>query len=211
MRRIVAQEKNKKHLKKKKTVTEEKIENKQPIQIKKTHKKSNKPERNIPKWEFEVSLKGSDLPETKADLLSILAEIDPQELLMDPLVQKHKNISKIYPNNSNDQAANKIIIDISQTCPICNKTIREIMYALHDYDHNQLAHFDCVFKKVSISVKDKLINGRYLAYLGSGSFGIMEPKNNKHSKAILIEKIYPGAPVEELLHGGAEVHGDEEI
>lgn len=207
----MAQEKNKKHLKKKKTVTEEKIENKHPIQIKKENKKSNKPERNIPKWDFEASLKGPDLSETKADLLSILAEIDPQELFMDPLVQKHKNLSKIYSHNSNDQAANKIIIDISQTCPICNKKIREIMYALHDYDHDQLAHFDCVFKKVSISVKDKLINGRYLAYLGSGSFGIMEPKNNKHPKAILIEKIYPGAPVEELLHGSAEVHGDEEI
>ncbi|MGL5720877.1 MAG: hypothetical protein ACRCY4_00535, partial [Brevinema sp.] len=103
----------------------------------------------------------------------------------------------------------RVTIDMVNNCPICGKPIREIMYALHDYDHNKLAHFDCVFRKVSEDVKDKLIEKRYLAYLGSGAFGIMETVSQKSNKTVLIEKIHPGAPVEELLHAEENQPDDE--
>ncbi|MGL4367426.1 MAG: hypothetical protein ACRCTQ_04005 [Brevinemataceae bacterium] len=168
-------------------------------------------------WVFESRFKAKPFTETKADLLKILAETDPEEILITPLIHKKKSLPLVQntvPKNIPDkeepteqQNTPKININVSLECPICNKTIREIMYALHDYEHDKLAHFDCVYKKVTAEVKPKLTTNRYLAYLGSGSFGIMESKNNK---IILIEKIYPGAPVEELLHGG-EIPADEEI
>ena len=188
----------------------------------KSHKKDNhKKEYNTPKWDIEKSPRDIEISVTKADLMSILEEVDPDELLMTSLVQQSKtkvlptsvikkdpinlmdSIDSIDPENPTDpieEEATVVKIDLTQTCPICDKPMREIMYALHDYDHDSLAHFDCVHKKVIASVKEKLSPNRYLAYLGSGSFGIMESGKDKKSTQ-LIEKIYPGAPIEELLNG----------
>lgn len=192
------------------------------------HRKDGHKKETIPTWEFEN--KGPDLPETKADLMEILAETNPDEILMTSLVQQNKElkamalkktetIADIIEDTSENPDENielsiekeispKIKINLARSCPICEKPIREIMYALHDYEHDQLAHFDCVYKKVIVSVKEKLVGKRYLAYLGSGSFGIMEPAQGKQP-ITLIEKIYPGAPLEELLHGDENIKDDE--
>lgn len=170
-----------------------------------------------PDWSFDESLKGNPFTETKADLMQILADVNPDELMMTPLVQK-KKITKESDLDDNSEeilvddlgSSSKVSFEVVKSCPICGKPIREIMYALHDFDHDKLAHFDCVYKKLMETLKEKLTDKRYLAYLGSGSFGIMETVPNKPNKSILIEKIYPGAPVEELLHAG-EHQLDEEL
>ena len=185
--------------------------------------KHYKKDSSVPKWDIEVTKRAIVLPETKSDLMNILEEVDPEELLMESLVAKSRALkNQALKTNTEEEKieseegefiieGSKVRIDLSQTCPICDKPIREIMYALHDYDHDRLAHFDCVYKKVLTSVKEKLTNNRYLAYLGSGSFGIMDPgQANQKSKMLLIEKIHPGAPLEELLHGD-ENNIDEEL
>ncbi len=185
----------------------------------KSYKKDHhRKESGTPKWDIEKSPRDIEIAVTKADLMSILEKVDPDELLMTSLVQQSKTkalptaitkknsinlMDSIDPTNSetpSEEAPTMVKIDLTQTCPICDKPMREIMYALHDYDHDSLAHFDCVHKKVIASVKEKLTTNRYLAYLGSGSFGIMESDKDKKSTK-LIEKIYPGAPLEELLSG----------
>ena len=191
----------------------------------KSHKRDNhKKESGTPKWDIEKSPRDIEISVTKADLMSILEDVNPEELLMTSLVQQSKtkvlptsvpkknpvdlmdsleSIGVTDPENSENPISEEtttVKIDLTLTCPICDKPMREIMYALHDYEHDSLAHFDCVHKKVIASVKEKLTPNRYLAYLGSGSFGIMESDKNKKSTQ-LIEKIYPGAPLEELLSG----------
>ncbi len=191
----------------------------------KSHKRDNhKKDSNTPKWDIEKSPRDIEISATKADLMSILEDVDPDELLMTSLVQQSRtkalptmapkkdpvnlmdSFDSIDPENPEnpDQPISEdptvVKIDLTLTCPICEKPMREIMYALHDYEHDSLAHFDCVHKKVIASVKEKLTPNRYLAYLGSGSFGIMESGKDKKSTQ-LIEKIYPGAPLEELLSG----------
>ncbi|MGL4394837.1 MAG: hypothetical protein ACRCS8_06405 [Brevinema sp.] len=202
------------------------------------HNKHHK--QDIPKWDYDQLFKATEYKETKAELMDILSAVNPDEIMITPLVLKNKQLKTLKPKievapteesptpvdgevseekapeiientdgavNVEEKVANNITINIAQTCPICNRAIREIMYALHDYEHDCLAHFDCVYKKVSESIKEKLDKNHYLVYLGSGSFGIMENNNNKLT---LMEKIYPGAPVEEMLHGD-EVVVDEEI
>jgi len=160
--------------------------------------KNNSP--SIPKWDFDTKYIGKEFTVTKANLMEILGVLDKDELLMSPLILKNKvsPIKKIEKENNDilhEESENKVIIDITQTCPICDKKIHELIYALHDHESDKLAHFDCVYRKISVSIKDQLSKGRHLAYLGSGSFGIMESVKNKSS--ILIEKIYPSAPPEE--------------
>ncbi|MGL4387862.1 MAG: hypothetical protein ACRCTJ_00520 [Brevinema sp.] len=195
------------------------------------------PRQEIPKWDHDQLFKASEFKETKAELMQILSEVNPDEIMITPLVLKNKQLKTIKPKNEiptlptntetktidknsatddleslvpsvsvKEKVGSNITISISQTCPICNRAIREIMYALHDYEHDCLAHFDCIYKKVSESIKDKLDKHHYLVYLGSGSFGIME---NNGNKLTLIEKIYPGAPVEEMLHSDVAVIDEE--
>lgn len=182
------------------------------------HKKDGHKKEVIPNWDIEN--KGPELPETKADLMSILEETNPDEILITSLVQQNKALKAMALKKTEEDQLNeeelaipeentpKIKINLARSCPICDKPIREIMYALHDYDHDQLAHFDCVYKKVLVSIKEKLTGKRYLVYLGSGSFGIMEPGQGK-TPMTLIEKIYPGAPLEEMLHGDDSLQDDE--
>ncbi|MGL5956512.1 MAG: hypothetical protein ACRC0X_07945 [Brevinema sp.] len=185
--------------------SKEQKENKSQHQYKRKHgKKNHHQKESVPTWNIEN--RGKELPETKADLMSILEGLNPEELLMSSLVQQSKAIKTVKITEENPTSEDTILetpkvkINLSKDCPICHKPIREIMYALHDYDHDQLAHFDCVYKKVLLSVKDKLVDKNYLAYLGSGSFGIMAPSTSKQP-ITLVEKIYPGAPLEEMLHG----------
>lgn len=177
-------------------------------------------EQAIPKWNIEETSRSIQLKETKADLLHILEDVNCEELLMESLVKKSRALKTLALKKNTDNniledssfviETPKVKIDLSLTCPICDKPIREIMYALHDSEYDRLAHFDCVYKKVQVSIKEKLINNRYLAYLGSGSFGIIEPgKNNNNAQMTLIEKIYPGTPMEELLHGDKDSIDEE--
>ncbi len=181
------------------------------------HNKNRRHHKNhhhkAPAWDMER--KGAPITVTKADLMEILEGTNPEELLMSSIVDQNKELKsmalkKPAPQETDENLElddSKIKINIANTCPICDKPIREIMYALHDYDHDKLAHFDCVYKKVLSDSKDKLTEGRYLAYLGSGSFGVMEQKNKK--QITLIEKIYPGAPLEELLHSDENIEDEE--
>ncbi|MGL5253840.1 MAG: hypothetical protein ACRC9L_02280 [Brevinema sp.] len=181
-------------------------------QNKKNRNKQKNHREKPPVWGVEESFKAPAINESKEELLKILADVNPEELLMSSLIQKRRPMKVSLANpetpaiESNEPT---VTIDMVSNCPICGKPIREIMYALHDYDHDKLAHFDCVFRKVSENVKDKLIEKRYLAYLGSGAFGIMETVSPKSNKTTLIEKIYPGAPVEELLHAEENLPDEE--
>ncbi|MGL4562519.1 MAG: hypothetical protein ACRCVW_01510 [Brevinema sp.] len=239
------------YYKRKKNKTQEKNEKKveknevSPGSHQYTNKNQSKHHKNdVPKWDHDHLFKSIEFKETKAELMEILSQTNPDEIMITPLVSKNKriNLPKIKkqptlgsvdsksPESSlitvkdveltektdenistiaseiEPKKTNTITIDITQTCPICERAIREIMYALHDYEHDCLAHFDCVYKKVSESIKDKLSQNKYLVYLGSGSFGIME---NNNKKLTLIEKIYPGAPIEEMLHSDEAIIDDE--
>ncbi|MGL4676703.1 MAG: hypothetical protein ACRCWI_03445 [Brevinema sp.] len=204
--------------------SKERKENKSPYQYKQNrHRHGKKPYHQkdpVPTWTIEN--RGAELPDTKLDLMTVLEELNPDELLMTSLVQQSKAMKILKTKVGNSEVEHsegddpiletpKVTINLSQNCPICEKPIREIMYALHDYEHDQLAHFDCVYKKVLLSVKDKLVDQKYLVYLGSGSFGIMAPSTSKQP-ITLVEKIYPGAPLEEMLHGDELKNSlDEEI
>lgn len=190
------------------------------LQKKQTSKRSMKKARSaISKWKSDPNFKAKLITLSKTELSQILEETNTEEVLMSSIVQQNKalktEISEAIQKSLNSNAEETefiglptVKINLSPTCPICEKNICEIMYALHDYEHDRLAHFDCVYKKAMQSVKEKLTQDRFLAYTGSGSFGIIESSTDK--KITLIEKIYPGAPVEEILHGGTEIV-DEEI
>ena len=57
----------------------------------KSHKRDNhKKENNTPKWDIEKSPRDIEISVTKADLMSILEDVDPDELLMTSLVQQSR-------------------------------------------------------------------------------------------------------------------------
>ncbi len=60
----------------------------------------------------------------------------------------------------------------ASVCPICNKSITNMMTALLDETSEGYAHFDCVYDKLKARVTLK--ESERLSYIGNGAFAIIE-------------------------------------
>ena len=70
-------------------------------------------------------------------------------------------------------------------CPLCDQTVRDVLTAI---DYNDMpAHFDCIIKHLEeteeMEPKDKIV------YLGGGSFGIVQFRNNNRNKLFVRKRI----------------------
>ena len=72
-------------------------------------------------------------------------------------------------------------------CPLCGKPVYDLSTAISaSRETGEPAHFDCVLERVvaseSIAADEKLV------YLGSGSFGVVEFKDNKSESAFSVKR-----------------------
>lgn len=71
-------------------------------------------------------------------------------------------------------------------CPICNKTVRDILTAISIGDDNTPAHFDCVLKKITET--EDISPNEKVCYLGGGSFGIVKFRKTSNSNRFFVRK-----------------------
>lgn len=57
-------------------------------------------------------------------------------------------------------------------CPLCQKQIKELYYAIEEKNTEKPAHFDCVVKQ--IASEEKLQPNERICYLGKGVFGVVK-------------------------------------
>ena len=71
-------------------------------------------------------------------------------------------------------------------CPICSQPMRNIQSAIALPPNNEPAHFECVIRKIGederIGPKDRV------AYLGNGSFGIIQDDSSSGASRYVIKK-----------------------
>ena len=66
-------------------------------------------------------------------------------------------------------------------CPICGLVIRILYSAITEQESQQPAHFDCVLRQLSAA--EELGEGERLAYLGAGSFGVIQLRRRPRTRA----------------------------
>jgi hypothetical protein len=90
-------------------------------------------------------------------------------------LEAYKNIMSFQPKTLD-----------KEKCTICTKLIDDMPSAIFDKEKNEYYHFNCVLTKVESENK---IEGRErIAYLGSGSFGIIENTGGNSSSKFSIKK-----------------------
>jgi hypothetical protein len=62
-------------------------------------------------------------------------------------------------------------------CPMCGLVIRNLYSAITDQESQVPAHFDCVLRK--LADVEELAEGERLAYLGGGSFGVVQTRSRQ--------------------------------
>ena len=71
-------------------------------------------------------------------------------------------------------------------CPLCHKAVRDLASAITHKESGVPAHFDCILKTLR-SVHDVQQNEK-ICYLGKGSFGIVQFRQNSGPMRFLIRK-----------------------
>ena len=67
-------------------------------------------------------------------------------------------------------------------CPICDKPIQGLIFALKHGPTGQFAHFDCVMGEIQKTKPDLQQKGRKLYYIGSGNFAIVREIFDKRGR-----------------------------
>ena len=71
-------------------------------------------------------------------------------------------------------------------CPICRRAVRDLTSAITHRESGQPAHFDCILKVLrsdnAVQQQEKI------CYLGKGSFGIVQLRENSGRSSFLIRK-----------------------
>ena len=65
-------------------------------------------------------------------------------------------------------------------CPICGLAISNLYSAITEQESQQPAHFDCVLRQLAES--EELGEGERLAYLGAGSFGVIQLRRRQRGR-----------------------------
>ena len=65
-------------------------------------------------------------------------------------------------------------------CPVCGLVIRNLYTAITDQESQSPAHFDCVLRKLADA--EELAEGERLAYLGGGSFGVIQARARQRQR-----------------------------
>ena len=71
-------------------------------------------------------------------------------------------------------------------CPICQKAVRELHAAITHRESGQPAHFDCILQLLRESTD--LQDSEKICYLGKGSFGVVQFRQNAGPMRFLIRK-----------------------
>jgi hypothetical protein len=71
-------------------------------------------------------------------------------------------------------------------CPVCQKAVRELHAAITHRESGQPAHFDCILQLLRDS--NDLQESEKICYLGKGSFGIVQFRQNAGPMHFLIRK-----------------------
>jgi hypothetical protein len=71
-------------------------------------------------------------------------------------------------------------------CPICQKAVRELHAAISHRETGQPAHFDCILQLLRDT--NDLQDSEKICYLGKGSFGIVQFRQNAGPMRFLIRK-----------------------
>jgi ribosomal protein L32 len=69
-------------------------------------------------------------------------------------------------------------------CPVCGKSVRDILTAIALDSTKEPAHFDCIVRK--IAEHEELQQREKIVYLGKGSFGIIQ--YNKGKSGFVVRK-----------------------
>lgn len=72
------------------------------------------------------------------------------------------------------------------TCPVCQKPVRELHAAITHRESGQPAHFDCIVQLLRESTD--LQDSEKICYLGKGSFGVVQFRQNAGPMRFLIRK-----------------------
>ena len=71
-------------------------------------------------------------------------------------------------------------------CPICEKTVRDVLTAIATGTENKPTHFDCVLK--ALGEQEPLEPNEKICYLGGGSFGIVKSRGGSAGNKFFVRK-----------------------
>ena len=84
-----------------------------------------------------------------------------------------------------DQRPGKAQVNYPQ-CPICQKAVRDLNSAITHQQSGNPAHFDCVLR--ALRSDNSLLQNEKICYLGKGSFGIVQFRQQSGSPRFFIRK-----------------------
>jgi len=71
-------------------------------------------------------------------------------------------------------------------CPLCQKAVRDLTSAITHRESGQPAHFDCILK--ALRSDNAVAQHEKICYLGKGSFGIVQFREQSGSRRFFIRK-----------------------
>ena len=71
-------------------------------------------------------------------------------------------------------------------CPLCQKAVRDLTSAITHKESGRPAHFDCILK--TLRSDNSVQQNEKICYLGKGSFGIVQFRQNAGLPRFLIRK-----------------------
>ena len=84
-----------------------------------------------------------------------------------------------------DRRQDKPQIEFSP-CPICGRAVRDLKSAITHRESGQPAHFDCILK--ALRSDNAVQQHEKICYLGKGSFGIVQFRENSGRPSFFIRK-----------------------
>lgn len=74
-------------------------------------------------------------------------------------------------------------------CPLCQKTIENMEFALNHKENKIPSHFECIINE--IAKDENLSENEEICYLGKGSFGILNFRNysSNHTRFLIRKRI----------------------
>ena len=73
-------------------------------------------------------------------------------------------------------------------CPVCNEPIYIIEEAIRHNATGELAHFECILNEIRDNNSSEMEDEDKIVYLGSGTFGIIQERQNGKSSRFFVRK-----------------------